>query len=111
MSYLNDTVIDFLTEKYSDTNLVHSNEFKSDINDIVESIINDRNLVLRKILNDLLSAISKINDAPCSAETHLDSAVVNLVSLLPNYETNNTEFKEIIKFAVDMDVLCKGLMK
>jgi hypothetical protein len=41
---------------------------------------------LRKILNDVLSSIVKRDYAPCSSETHLNTAVVNLLKLLPEFK-------------------------
>ena len=51
---------------------------------------------LKQILNDILSGIIKRDDAPCSSETHLNMAVVNLLKLLPEFEANDEKADAIV---------------
>lgn len=51
----------------------------------------------RSILVNVLSYMIKKEDAPMSAETHLYSAVAQLLSLNPNFKTDNQEMIELIE--------------
>lgn len=61
----------------------------------------DKELKLAEsILNDILSSILKREDAPFSSQTHLDSAICNLLKLLPNFKTEDEEKLGVIRDAV-----------
>lgn len=47
--------------------------------------------LIRQVISDILSADAKADDAPCSAESHLDRALVLLRSLLPDWQPENPE--------------------
>ena len=54
---------------------------------------------LKKILNNILSGIIKRDDAPCSSETHLNMAVVELLKLLPEF-TASDEKADAVLYAI-----------
>jgi len=51
---------------------------------------------LKQILNDVLNGLIKLDDAPCSSETHLNMAVVNLLKLLPEFEASDEKADAIV---------------
>ena len=51
---------------------------------------------LKKILNHVLSSIIKRNDAPCSSETHLNTAAVELLKLLPEFNADGENADAIL---------------
>ena len=54
---------------------------------------------LKQILNNILSGIIKRDDAPCSSETHLNMAVVELLKLLPEF-TASDEKADAVLYAI-----------
>ena len=54
---------------------------------------------LKQILNDILNSIIKRDDAPCSSETHLNMAVVELLKLLPEF-TASDEKADAVLYAI-----------
>ena len=54
---------------------------------------------LKQILNDVLIGIIKRDDAPCSSETHLNMAVVELLKLLPEF-TASDEKADAVLYAI-----------
>lgn len=55
---------------------------------------------LCRVLNNVISAVLKQHDAPCSASTHINTAIYELLSLCPNYDASNDETREVIADAV-----------
>ena len=51
---------------------------------------------IKLALNNVLSAIQKIDDAPLSASTHLNTAVVQLLSLCNSYHTDGDDAEDIL---------------
>lgn len=54
---------------------------------------------IKLALNNVISAIQKIDDAPFSASTHLNTAVVQLLPLCNSYNTGG-ENADVILFAI-----------
>ena len=61
---------------------------------------------LRQILNDILSGIIKRDDAPCSSETHLNMAVVELLKLLPEF-TASDEKADAVLYAIGEQLIAQ----
>lgn len=61
---------------------------------------------LKQILNDILSSIIKRDDAPCSSETHLNMAVVELLKLLPEFKAND-EKADAILYAIGEQLIAQ----
>jgi len=57
------------------------------------------NKQLKQILNNVLSGIIKRDDAPCSSETHLNMADVDLLKILPDFKTDG-EKSEAVLYAI-----------
>lgn len=53
-------------------------------------------LIIKLALNNVISAIQKMDDAPLSAETHLNTAVVQLLSLCNSYHTDGDDADVIL---------------
>lgn len=51
---------------------------------------------LKQILNNILSSIIKLDGAPCSSETHLNMAVVELLKLLPEFKASDEKADAIL---------------
>lgn len=51
---------------------------------------------LGRVLSNILSAVVKREDAPCSANTHMNMAICYLLELLPDWTTDNEQFMTII---------------
>ena len=63
---------------------------------------------LKQILSDCLSAQVKAGDTPCSAHTHLNSAIAALYGLVPDYEPQFEESKEALEWALKEGALLRG---
>jgi hypothetical protein len=61
----------------------------------------ETNEKIKAVLSNILSFCVKHDDAPCSASTHLDTAICLLVELCPEYETHDNEKNEIISDAIE----------
>jgi len=61
---------------------------------------------LKQILNDILSSIIKRDDAPCSSETHLNMAVVELLKLLPEFSAND-EKADAVLYAIGEQLIAQ----
>jgi len=46
-------------------------------------------------ISQICSAIRKMQDAPCSAETHLQTAILRIASCLPGWEPNEFDRDEV----------------
>jgi len=55
--------------------------------------------IIKQALNNVISAIQKIDDAPMSAETHINTAIVQLLSLCDSFFTSG-ERGNVILFAI-----------
>ena len=55
----------------------------------------------RRILSNLLSYLIKLDDAPVSAETHLYTALNELLKLNPGFQTTDLDAIEIIEEVKD----------
>lgn len=64
-------------------------------------ILNENSVSLHRILGNILWFCAKNDDAPCSAEAHLDRAIVDLVSLCPDFKPPTDEIAEIITDAAE----------
>ena len=54
-------------------------------------------LILKLALNNVLSAIQKLDDAPLSAGTHLNTAVVQLLLLCNSFHADGDDAEDIIR--------------
>ncbi|MGR9087868.1 MAG: hypothetical protein ACU841_12450 [Gammaproteobacteria bacterium] len=59
------------------------------------------NVELGSILSNVLWFYCKWDDAPMSAQTHLDQAIVDLVALCPDFTPATEEIAEIITNATE----------
>ena len=66
------------------------------------------NKVLEKIISNCLSAQIKREDAPCSSETHLNSAIAALYELIPDYEPWSDESRTALQWAIDEGNILRG---
>jgi plasmid maintenance system antidote protein VapI len=64
--------------------------------------------VLEKIISDCLSAQIKREDAPCSSEAHLNSAIAALYEMIPDYEPWDEESKAALQWAIDEGRILRG---
>lgn len=55
--------------------------------------------ITKQALNNIISAIQKIDDAPMSASTHLNTALVQLLSLCDSFLTSG-ERADVVLFAI-----------
>jgi len=53
-------------------------------------------LIIKLALNNVISAIQKMDDAPLSAETHLNTTVVQLLSLCNSYHADGDDAEDIL---------------
>ena len=56
--------------------------------------------VIRRVMGNVASGVAKIHDAPCSAQTHFDSALAELAKHT-DWRPDNEELAEIVEDAVD----------
>ena len=54
---------------------------------------------IRLALQNLISGVSKLDDAPLSASTHFNKAMTLLLEVLPSYEAKG-ESADILLFAI-----------
>jgi hypothetical protein len=67
--------------------------------------------VLKRILSNCLSAQLKREDAPCSSETHLNTAIALLLELVPDYNPEDEEMKSALEWAVKEGKVLRGEIK
>jgi hypothetical protein len=63
---------------------------------------------LERIISQCLSAQIKREDAPCSSETHLNSAIAALSNLIPDYNPDNEEMRQALEWARDEGKILRG---
>jgi len=63
---------------------------------------------IRSALGNILSFCVKQDDAPCSASTHLDTAICLLVEMCPDYDSHDDEKNEVIYDAIENISLLLG---
>ena len=56
---------------------------------------------INKSINNIIAAILKQSDAPCSASTHLNTAIVDLLSLSQDWTAPDKDFQEVVDFAIE----------
>lgn len=56
---------------------------------------------LEKILKNILWYCVKNDELPCSAESHLDNAICDLLALLPEFNTDRDEMIDKLDSAVE----------
>ena len=54
---------------------------------------------LYRVLSDIVMAEVKRPDAPCSADTHINRAIVELSALCPEWKPSCDESREVVEFA------------
>lgn len=73
--------------------IIHAIELLSD------EVANNKKMINQKlqfILSHLLWSRVKFNDAPASADTHFDMAIVELSNLIENYQPQDDECKQAL---------------
>jgi hypothetical protein len=63
---------------------------------------------LERILFNCLSSQVKREDAPCSSETHLNTAIALLIQLVPDYNPQHEDMKSALEWAIEEGRLNSG---
>ena len=67
--------------------------------DYPSCIDDEMKIVLRRVLQDCLTAQVKRYEAPLSSETHLNKAITLLAKMVPDYEPSDDETKSALEWA------------
>ena len=80
----------------------------SDYDNDNDYVIEVDKLSIVDALRHCLSTQVKSGDAPCSASTHLNAAIIALYELVPDYEPWSEESKDALKWAIDEGRILRG---
>ena len=80
----------------------------SDYDNDNDYVIEVDKLSIVDALRHCLSAQVKSGDAPCSASTHLNTAIALLSELVPNYNPKDEEMRSVLEGAIEEARILRG---